>query len=59
MVNPLNNSVLLPHPISGGAYQNEGEYTDEATRSYFGTNDTSPHIRIECLGAVTAKLYQL
>ena len=40
-------------------FVDEGEYTDEATRSSFGTNDTSPHIRIECLGAVTAKLYQL
>lgn len=38
---------------------NEGEYTDETTRSSFGTNDVSPHIEIECLGAVTAKLYQL
>lgn len=40
-------------------FVDEGEYTDEATRSSFGANDISPHIRIVCLGAVTAKLYQL
>lgn len=37
----------------------EGEYTDERTLTSFGTGDVSPHILIECLGAVTAKLYQL
>ena len=40
-------------------YVDEGEYTDERTLTSFGKNDVSPHIVIECLGAVTAKLYQL
>ena len=37
----------------------EGEYTDERTLTSFGWGNVSPHILIECLGAVTAKLYQL
>lgn len=37
----------------------EGEFTDERTLPSFGTSSVSPHISIECLGAVTAKLYQL
>ena len=40
-------------------YVDEGEYTDETTRTSFGGGGVSPHIEIACLGETTAKLYQL
>ena len=54
-----HRSVQKVWKVADVPFIDEGEYTDETTRSSFGSNDTSPHILIECLGAVTAKLYQL
>ena len=54
-----HRSVQKVWKVADVPFVDEGEYTDERTLTSFGTSDVSPHISIECLGAVTAKLYQL
>ena len=61
-----NNFAVTTHKavqkvwkVADVPFVDEGEYADERTLTSFGTGDVSPHIFIECLGAVTAKLYQL
>ena len=54
-----HRSIQKVWKVADVPFIDEGEYTDERTLTSFGTGDVSPHILIECLGAVTAKLYQL